>query len=766
MAYILHRNVAERVVLSRVHGKVLRIGRGTNADIRSDDATVALEHAVIERTTNGYVLTDRGSITGTYVNGKPVEHALLNDGDVIEIGGMRLKAQVTGQRDPLFLRIEPIVSEEETSSPDEAIPRRKTIYGMALPAAGTPLQARKIDFVRAYQLRRRLFGKALIVLLMLAGSISVIGWIVASKRQAAFRPGGVSSAHKTAAIANDCNACHTPWKGVSDERCIDCHAAPEHHPNQAFTASCISCHSEHREMQKLASVGSDTCTECHAKLTVRDGGKPQFASTITSFAGDHPEFAVNVIRSGAPTRVRLNDPSARKGDATLLAFNHALHLDASLRDARGKRVQLACTDCHTFTEARGQAEPAKISFDRNCRSCHLLTFDPRFPDMQVPHGGDPGTVYATVLATFSGNRDIIGRSPDEIRRALARRSQTSETVDQRAFFAAEQVIKTKCAKCHALTQQERRLAIVPPVIPDRWLQHGGFAHKPHMGVDCTSCHRGAEKSIETADVLLPGIAVCRDCHKSEEKFVLAAARGRQDSSASCLLCHVYHSRSKSGSWSNAKLTLPSERIAPIVKEEDGRGGIARVTLTTLAWFIAALLLFGVIGGAIAALQRRRAAAAAERAAASAMQRASAARAPQPQAAAPAPPQPPDESATVVMSLDTIKPAAPAEGTVAVQWYGALRATSGAIKGLRLPIDETGFSIGRDGDLSQVVIDDSRISRRHVWIGVRGGEVVARDEGSTNGTFLNDPKARITDATLKPGDRLILGESVVEFVYEV
>ena len=47
----------------------------------------------IERDAAGYTITDKGSITGTYVNEKPVESARLAKGDVIEIGDLHLEVQ-------------------------------------------------------------------------------------------------------------------------------------------------------------------------------------------------------------------------------------------------------------------------------------------------------------------------------------------------------------------------------------------------------------------------------------------------------------------------------------------------------------------------------------------------------------------------------------------------------------------------------------------------------------------------------------------------
>jgi pSer/pThr/pTyr-binding forkhead associated (FHA) protein len=99
-------------------------------------------------------------------------------------------------------------------------------------------------------------------------------------------------------------------------------------------------------------------------------------------------------------------------------------------------------------------------------------------------------------------------------------------------------------------------------------------------------------------------------------------------------------------------------------------------------------------------------------------------------------------------------------------YGAIKFVSGPLSGQRFDINADGDFIGRDGGSSQIVIGDPRISKRHLWIGVKGGRVVIADQNSRNGTFINDPKsARVTETSLNAGDVVILGESdVARFEY--
>lgn len=108
-----------------------------------------------------------------------------------------------------------------------------------------------------------------------------------------------------------------------------------------------------------------------------------------------------------------------------------------------------------------------------------------------------------------------------------------------------------------------------------------------------------------------------------------------------------------------------------------------------------------------------------------------------------------------------------EPTVAIS-YGTIRFVSGVLSGEEFSVNPEGSYIGRESSLSQIVVSDPRISKRHLWIGVKDGLVKIVDQDSRNGTFVNDPKSeRITEATLNSGDTVILGESdVARFEYQM
>ena len=136
-------------------------------------------------------------------------------------------------------------------------------------------------------------------------------------------------------------------------------------------------------------------------------------------------------------------------------------------------------------------------------------------------------------------------------------------------------------------------------------------------------------------------------------------------------------------------------------------------------------------------------------------------------AAPPPPAPSVVAGDQGMTVDLSRTIAiTSDGDTFKPNYGSIKFVSGPLSGQQFDIKAEGDFIGRDGGSSQIVIGDPRISKRHVWIGVKAGRVVIADQNSRNGTFVNDPKsARVTETSLNAGDVVILGESdVARFEY--
>lgn len=70
----------------RIKDRITTIGRSSDNHLVLPGTHVSRNHATIERTVKGFVLTDLDSKNGTYINNKPVKSTVLNVGDKVKIG--------------------------------------------------------------------------------------------------------------------------------------------------------------------------------------------------------------------------------------------------------------------------------------------------------------------------------------------------------------------------------------------------------------------------------------------------------------------------------------------------------------------------------------------------------------------------------------------------------------------------------------------------------------------------------------------------------
>ncbi len=375
--------------------------------------------------------------------------------------------------------------------------------------------------------------RILSVAFTLAG-LGWLGWHGLRGSPAPYNAGPVARAH--ALIGHKCAACHVSTAGfqrtVTDQACLACHDGPIHHAEQTFSPTCSDCHVEHKGVLRLASTSDRACAQCHANLTASDkNAPPRFVAAISNFDSNHPEFA--------PLRSGQKDPGTIK-------FNHRVHLKKELRAAEGT-VQLKCADCHQPPGSitwSGRAYMAPVNYMQHCSTCHTLQFDRRFRE-SVPHK-EPRVVYEFVVKKLT---EYIAAHPDQIhtvdepdKRLPARPvppipRNAQEWVAQRLTDAQLLLWRKACKECHALSYPggpESLPVVAKASITARWLPHASFDHEAHQLLACTSCHARASTSTETSDVLIPGIQVCRECHRS----------GANAAEARCFECHVYHDWSK------------------------------------------------------------------------------------------------------------------------------------------------------------------------------------------------------------------------------
>jgi hypothetical protein len=93
----------------------------------------------------------------------------------------------------------------------------------------------------------------------------------------------------------------------------------------------------------------------------------------------------------------------------------------------------------------------------------------------------------------------------------------------------------------------------------------------------------------------------------------------------------------------------------------------------------------------------------------------------------------------------------------------LKFIGGQFEGGEFPLKRNReFTIGR-GSEHDMVLDEDMVSRSHARISTFDGQVSVKDLGSTNGTLINGE--RMDEHVLSPGDQILIGNSLLEFVFE-
>lgn len=72
--------------MMRMTQRVTTIGREPTNDVFCDDTSISRQHASITKDEKGFLVTDKGSTNGTFVNGEKIDNRRLVDGDKVQVG--------------------------------------------------------------------------------------------------------------------------------------------------------------------------------------------------------------------------------------------------------------------------------------------------------------------------------------------------------------------------------------------------------------------------------------------------------------------------------------------------------------------------------------------------------------------------------------------------------------------------------------------------------------------------------------------------------
>lgn len=529
--------------------EALHFGRSTNAEVYLADPRIRFEHAVIHQRPGGLFI-EVEKLSDVRVNGQPTSNRSVIVGDVLGIGPFDVTLVEPPEGKDIAIEVELV----RPLGDDYA-----------------QLAARSKVRLTEFGLSRRLwswvgFLAALIFLLVLPvayylqhkeqGAEKTVG----SRFDAIWDSGPISSPHQF--ISDQCNVCHEkPFVQVMDSACLSCHAPITQHFDTARAGisgipqfanlrdkNCNDCHREHNGSQAVTINKEKFCTDCHAgiegklaEISVRNAGR---------FEGAHPEFRLNIVSDPAKrtfSRVLATDRAALIENSGL-KFPHDTHLKKDgIRGPNGKET-LECRSCHMLP--RGAANFNPIGMEGTCERCHQLVFDPRRPDRTLPHG-QANNAQMLIREFYSdyglrgGVNDVrdpepeISRQrPGEQRPAISQRvTNPLEWADSQAQRVADMSFgKTMCGNCHEVSSGAGKgplnWSVTPALVNKEWLPRGRFDHSAHSDMlQCDSCH-AAETSKKSSDVLIPEIAVCKNCHGGEDSSNKVAS--------TCISCHDFH----------------------------------------------------------------------------------------------------------------------------------------------------------------------------------------------------------------------------------
>jgi predicted CXXCH cytochrome family protein len=533
-----------------VVAETLRIGRGADCKLHLSDPRIALFHAEIICGVDeiSYIEARGGAIS---VDGSLERAATLKVGQRILIGPFELFVLPAQEGANLALSIELIdplkddleaVKSHVSAGLKSTWLSKRTFSWVAAAAVFVVFLAWPV--MNAFD---RGHGKAMAMMGL--------------KADASWDVGPLSSAH--ASFGSNCSSCHQqPFVHVTDSACEECHKkigwhfaldtkeAKALHKGVFGDTRCSECHRDHKGPMGLVRTDSPLCTDCHQNLKSRHAQTG--VADVAEFTKDHPPFKVSMLlpgKTGAAAIVRIaQDDKKRFVESSGLKFPHDVHLNPKgLRGPDGN-AQMECKNCHVPDETSTRFKP--VTMGEHCQSCHSLEFEPKSTTRQVPHG-KIAAVIATVqehyaqIALTDAPIDVVledgikrpGQRVGETRReaALAWANTKADKITQELFEVRV------CFGCHeikrgdATAEPDLRWQIAPIAVTQHWLPKSRFPHSRHNTYKCSSCHdvAGSKKS---ADIAIPDIKNCRECHGGN-------VTSKDKAPGTCETCHGFHTGS-------------------------------------------------------------------------------------------------------------------------------------------------------------------------------------------------------------------------------
>ena len=565
-----------------LEGSELRVGRGADVDVNLPDVNVAYHHASLTETAEGLVLTAVGGSV-IEVNGAPVESVVMQPGVSARIGMYELQSEnAPDHADRAIalskLDVEDVAVSELPQQIVQTLPSRRRLSWLAVIAVlalfvvwplTDILQRGAPDPDEIIVQGMTPASEQQVEMSQLAietGLAPVLGGSTGyTPMEAAWLSGPMSRAH--AGLAEDCGACHLrPFEMTTNESCLSCHAEVAQHGDVAKhpvleldNFRCAACHKEHVGGEAPIERASTICTDCHLNL---DSMSPETTLlNVGDFGTAHPQFRPTLVTGvesvdGALTPITVRAPLDAEyplKEGSGLKFPHNVHLNKDgvrgLGRASDRTWEMGCDSCHVAEADGSLMRP--IEMERDCGYCHELTFQPDNIDIlrELPHA--KAAQVSEIVHDYYSARVLEGGvtvpgAPEGARRRPGTnlsdedRAQSLQWASQQAENELKAIMETRlCGDCHIAQADAEKDArgrtvwrVQGALLQRHWMPKSFFEHGPHFAMDCVSCHE-ATQSDTSADVLMPRIEICQDCHMGEEA-------GAASASSECLACHGFY----------------------------------------------------------------------------------------------------------------------------------------------------------------------------------------------------------------------------------
>lgn len=517
---------------SVVSGGEIKIGRDASCDIRLFDDQVAPLHATLKQSKDGALYLESGGDASFRIDGSDQQISLLLPGDRVEIGPYLLTVDPASVGDNIALSVEALLPPPEHS---ESL----VVSNEALSIADLQLSKRKW----AYRLAAAV--SFLFILLPVLPSLSS----AMDKWQAklpvtltdSWSAGPLAGGHS--AFGRQCSTCHQhAFRSVPDEACTGCHKSMQpHFKNDELHARlfkdtrCTTCHVDHQGGTGLIKRDSARCVACHGDIKSKDALTK--LSDVHDFSTDHPPFRISLRNSNdqhTVERVPQNQKD-KVQEKSGLKFSHKVHLDKKGIATPGGDIVMKCADCHQVDAAGTHFEPMTMKKSCQQSGCHGLDFMSPV-EGNVPHGSEREAMnrireYFAKSVADSNSVECERTNGNALQLALSCVYKLARDNAAASLFVAD----AGCGECHVLAEtgeQEVPWKVERLNINLNWFAKSVFPHARHSTVECVSCHDKLN-SQTSADIAMPDIAKCRECHTGEH-----SARGKVKSA--CSTCHQFH----------------------------------------------------------------------------------------------------------------------------------------------------------------------------------------------------------------------------------